>query len=177
MSRSRELWHMGRCEDIARRGAALCQMAFLDVGSDPTILAYFGCWRYGEVWFEGLVPTTVALKLIHDIKEWPLSQQVWLFDTLKNKKNTKMQQETCFFLFFAPSTKYNCWECLVFSSQQFFFETPQPGAVVGDAWADVFEVAVGHYTSGTTRGGNADGRRAVVAPPFFVDTSVGSTSF
>ena len=42
---------------------------------------------------------------------------------------------------------------------------------MGDARADVFEVAVGHYTSGTTRGGNADGRRAVVAPPFFVDTS------
>lgn len=39
-----------------------------------------------------------------------------------------------------------------------FFETPQPGAFVGDAGADVFEVAVGHYTSGTTRGGNADGR-------------------
>ena len=63
-----------------------------------------------------------------------------------------------------------------------FFSLPQPGAFVGDARADVYEVAVGYYTSGTARGDT--GCRwilSIFAPdslwipryPFFNSDSVG----
>lgn len=38
---------------------------------------------------------------------------------------------------------------------------------MGDARADVFEVAVGHYTSGSPRGGNADGSLWIPRVPVF----------